>query len=194
MRNNLNHPSVFTWSLANEPAGNRSELGNFGPGLQTLIRDAAAAVRELDDTRLVAIDRQSRVGEPLDEPAYRALDVLGVNEYFGWYASYRADLVREPTTTDELGPYLDELHAANPDLPLMITEFGAEASRSGPADQRGSLEFQSSYVLDHLRIHASKRYVAGLDPLGAARLPRRADLASAARPPTGPARRGTTRA
>ena len=161
VRNNINHPSVMTWSLANEPAGNRSELGNFGPACQTYIRDAAAAVREQDDTRFVAIDRQSRVGEPLTSSTYGSLDVLGVNEYFGWYASYRADLVREPTTTDELSGYLDKVHAANPDLPLMITEFGAEAVRSGPVDQRGSLEFQSRYVRDHLRIHASKRYVAG---------------------------------
>jgi beta-glucuronidase len=43
----------------------------------------------------------------------------------------------------------------------MVTEFGAEAVRSGPVDQPGSLEFQSAYVRDHLRIHASKRYVAG---------------------------------
>ena len=27
---NVNHASIFTWSLANEPAGNRSELGVIG--------------------------------------------------------------------------------------------------------------------------------------------------------------------
>ena len=32
VRNNINHASVMTWSLANEPAGNRSELGIFGAG------------------------------------------------------------------------------------------------------------------------------------------------------------------
>ena len=53
VRNNINHPSIMTWSLANEPAGSRSELGNFGAGLQRYIQDGAAVVRELDDTRLV---------------------------------------------------------------------------------------------------------------------------------------------
>jgi beta-glucuronidase len=161
VRNNLNNVSVMAWSLANEPGGNRSELGEIGPGLETYIREGSEAVRKLDDTRLVAMDRQSRFGEPPRDPAYRYLDALGVNEYFGWYPSYKADLVRPPTTVSELGPYLDQLHAANPNMPLVITEFGAEATRPGPVEQPGSLEYQSRFALDHLRVHASKPYVAG---------------------------------
>ena len=161
VRHNLNHPSIMTWSLANEPAGSRSEVGNFGVGLQRYIEDGATVVRELDDTRLVGIDRQSRFGEPATSRTYRWLDVLGVNEYFGWYDSYRADLVRPPTTTAELGPYLDSLHSANPNLPLVITEFGAEALKSGPVTQPGTFEYQRKFVRDHLRIHASKPYISG---------------------------------
>jgi beta-glucuronidase len=161
VRNNLNNASIMTWSLANEPAGNRSELGIVGQGLARFVEDGAAAVRELDDTRFVSLDRQSRVGEPPTSSIYRWLDVLGVNEYFGWYDSYKADLVREPTRTDELSGYLDQLHAANPNLPLVITEFGAEAVRDGPSGQPGSRQFQRRFVVDHLRIHASKPYVAG---------------------------------
>jgi beta-glucuronidase len=161
VRENLNNVSVMTWALANEPAGNRSELGEIGSGLDRYLREGSQAVRELDDTRLVGIDRQSRIGEPATHRAYRYLDVLGVNEYFGWYDSYKADLVRAPTTVAELGPYLDEVHNANPNLPLVITEFGAEATRSGPVEQPGTYEFQRKFAVDHLRVHASKRYVAG---------------------------------
>ena len=161
VRHNLNNVSVMTWALANEPAGNRSELGAIGGGLETYLRETSEAVRELDDTRLVAIDRQSRLGELPTYPAYRYLDALGVNEYFGWYDSYKADLVRGPATVEELGPYLDQVHAANPNLPLVVTEFGAEANRSGPVEQPGSFEFQSKFAVDHLRVHASKPYVAG---------------------------------
>jgi beta-glucuronidase len=161
VRENLNNVSVMTWALANEPAGNRSELGEIGSGLERYLRDGSQAVRELDDTRLVGIDRQSRFGEPPTHRAYRYLDVLGVNEYFGWYDSYKADLVRAPTTVAELGPYLDEVHAANPNLPLVITEFGAEATRPGPVEQPGTYEYQRRFAVDHLRVHASKRYVAG---------------------------------
>jgi glycosyl hydrolase family 2 len=161
VRNNINHPSIMTWSLANEPAGNRSELGIFGQGLARFIKDGAAAVHELDDTRFVSIDRQARAGEPPTSSVYRWLDVLGINEYFGWYDSYKADLVRPPTTTAELSGYLEQIHAANPNKPLMITEFGAESARDGPASQPGSRQYQTRYVLQHLRIHGSKDFVAG---------------------------------
>ena len=161
VRNNMNHASVMTWSLVNEPASSRGELGVIGPGLSRYIQKASAAVRELDDTRLVAIDRHSRIGEPLTAPAFRYLDVLGVNEYFGWYDSIMVGQQRGPSTTEELPAYLDALHAANPRLPLVITEFGAEASRSGPVEQPGTHEFQTRFVLDHLAIHASKPYIYG---------------------------------
>ena len=161
VRNNLNHPSVFTWSLVNEPASSRGELGLIGAGLESYIKSASTAVRELDDTRLVAIDRHSRIGEPLTAASYRYLDVLGVNEYFGWYDSIVAGQKRPPSTVQELPAYLDQVHAANPDLPLVITEFGAEASRRGPVEQPGSEEFQRKFVTDHIAVHASKPYVYG---------------------------------
>ena len=57
--------------------------------------------------------------------------------------------------------FLDQIHQANPDLPLVITEYGAEASRFGPVEQKGTYEFQRKFVLDHLAIHSSKRFVNG---------------------------------
>ena len=160
--NNLNHASVLTWSLANEPAEAGANLGNYAPAVVRYIRDASEAVRALDDTRLVGLDRQSRIGEPLTTAANKYLDVLGVNEYFGWYRSVienRPDL--PASTTGDLSGWLDQLHAANPDLPLVITEFGAEATRSGPETQKGTFEFQTKYVMEHLAIHASKPYING---------------------------------
>lgn len=162
VRQNLNHPSILTWSVANEPAETGSDLGNYSANLVRYISGAARTVRELDDTRLVGLDRQSRVGEPLTTEANQYLDVLGVNEYFGWYRSVAENRPDLPaTTTADLSGYLDELHAANPDLPLVITEFGAEAARYGPVEQKGTYEFQRKYALDHLAIHGSKPYVNG---------------------------------
>jgi beta-glucuronidase len=161
VRDNANHASIFVWSLANEPAGNVGEKGLFGPGLKTFIRDGSRTVRRLDDTRWVAIDRQSRIGEPLTQSSYRYLDVLGINEYFGWYNSIRAGLPRPDTRTDELSGFLDSVNRANRKLPLFVTEYGAEGSRHGPPTQKGSYEFQTNYTLAHLKIHSSKRYVNG---------------------------------
>ena len=162
VKDNLNHPSILTWSLAVEPAADEGSLGNYSSGLVSYVRDASHAIRELDDTRLVGLDRQSRIGEPLTTPAHQYLDVLGVNDYFGWYRAVidnRPDL--PPSTTADLSTYLDQVHEANPDLPIVITEFGAEASRSGPVEQKGTYEFQRKFALDHIAIHSSKRFVNG---------------------------------
>jgi beta-glucuronidase len=161
-KNNVNHPSILTWSLAVEPAAEEESLGTYAPGLVSYVRDASHAIREMDDTHLVGLDRQSRIGEPLTTPAHQYLDVLGVNDYFGWYRSVidnRPDL--PASTTADLSGFLDQVHQANPDMPLVITEFGAEASRSGPVEQKGTYEFQRKFVLDHLAIHSSKRFVNG---------------------------------
>ena len=162
VKNNINHPSILTWSLAVEPAADESALGNYAPGMVSYVRDASHAIREMDDTRLVGLDRQSRIGEPLTTPAHQYLDVLGVNDYFGWYRAVidnRPDL--PASTTADLSTYLDQVHEANPDLPIVITEFGAEASRSGPVEQKGTYEFQRKFALDHIAIHSSKRFVNG---------------------------------
>jgi beta-glucuronidase len=162
VRNNINHPSILTWALANEPSEAGPNLGAYSPSLVRYIREASHEVRELDDTRLVGIDRHSRVGEPYTTEAHQYLDVLGVNEYFGWYRSVAENLpALPPTTTADLSGYLDALHAANPDLPLVITEFGAEATRSGPVEQKGTFEFQRKFATDHLAIHGSKPFVNG---------------------------------
>jgi beta-glucuronidase len=162
VRNNINNPSILTWALANEPSEAGPNLGTYGASLVRYVRDGAEAVRELDDTRLVGLDRQSRVGEPYTTDAHQYLDVLGVNDYFGWYRSVAENLPDQPaTTTADLSAYLDALHAANPDLPLLITEFGAEATRSGPVEHKGTFEFQRRWVMDHLAIHGSKPFVNG---------------------------------
>jgi len=147
------HPSIFAWSVANE----LPEL--VGSGQATLIAAAAREVRRLDPTRLVAIDRSTRAGGDEGSPAVRALDALGVNEYFGWYGSAVQGL---PNTTDaDLGPELDHLHASYPGVALFVTEFGAEANRVGPESEKGTFDFQTRWLRDHLAIHRSRPFVNG---------------------------------
>jgi beta-glucuronidase len=153
------HPSVFAWSMGNELASERPVAGRIGSGFRRFLRDGSAAVRELDDTRLVAIDRQSRTGEPLSSSAFRYLTALGVNDYFGWYASAAPGYPN--TTTAEFGPYLDGLHAANPRLPLFVTELGAEANRDGPEIEKGTYQFQRRWLMDHLAIYKRRPFVNG---------------------------------
>ncbi|MEX2195862.1 MAG: glycoside hydrolase family 2 TIM barrel-domain containing protein [Thermoleophilaceae bacterium] len=129
-----NHAAIMTWSVANETLrGGRRE--------RAYITDAVRLIRRLDPTRLAAADPALR---PLDHiPAhYDMLDAIGVNEYVGWYGG----------ATPELRGDLEVLRARFPRQALFVTEFGAEANRSGPATELGTFEFQTGYLGDHLAI------------------------------------------
>ena len=148
-----NHPSIFVWSMGNE----LPEL--VGPGQAAFLTGTARTIRRLDPSRLVALDRSTRVGGPEGHPAVRALDALGINEYFGWYTS--AVPPYPPTTDADLGPRLDGLHQVYPGVALFITEFGAESNRAGPEHEKGTFAFQTRWLRDHLAIHESREFVNG---------------------------------
>jgi len=148
------HPSVLAFSIANELAVPISQ------GQIDFVRQAAARVRQLDPTRLVAIDRVARYGAPDDgHPVWRAVDAIGANEYFGWYRG--AFPPRPPATTADLRSYLDVLHAKQPHAALFLTEFGAEANRDGPESEKGTYAFQARYLRDHLQVASSHPFVNG---------------------------------
>ena len=42
----------------------------------------------------------------------------------------------------------------------MVTEFGAEANRDGPAEEKGTYAFQQDFVNYHLGVFATKPWLA----------------------------------
>jgi beta-glucuronidase len=91
------------------------------------------------------------------QPAYAPLDVVGYNDYFGWFDAGGG-------TTDDrdaLGPFLDSLRACYPSKALFVSEFGFDGNREGPVEERGTYEFQSDSVAYHLGVFASKRWLSG---------------------------------
>lgn len=132
IRRDRNKASVILWSVSNETP-NRPERTEF---LTRLANEA----RKLDDTRLITSALNSahaREGAMvLDDPLADALDVIGVNEYIGWY-------VGRPESADEVKWVL-------PQKPVIFSEFGAEAKYGvhGATDQRWAEEQQAN-VLEH---------------------------------------------
>jgi hypothetical protein len=147
---NAHHPSVFTWSVGNELSTNP------GPPIVRYIQDARKVVDATDRTRPMAYARQSGVKYGC-VGAYGPLDILGLNDYFGWYGGPSEPLA-DPA---QLGPFLDRLHACNPREAIMITETGAEANREGPATEAGTYAFQAAYAAHHLAVYRSKPWLSG---------------------------------
>ena len=156
---NINHPSIITWSIANELGSEPSELGGIGPGHAAFINETLRMIRRMDDTRLIAIDRHSRLGEQAFHPTLAGLDALGINEYFGWYNAAAPGLPY--SRTEDLLPWLDEVHKQFPHTALFITEYGAESSRDGPLEEHGTYDFQTKWVTDHAILHGTRSYING---------------------------------
>ena len=147
---NSSHPSVIVWSIANELSVKP------GPAQSAYIRDAVAAAHALDPTRPVGLAVQGYPGVAC-QAAYGPLDVIGVNDYFGWYPGPNGEIADESL----LGGYLDSTRACYPHKALVVTEFGAEANRAGPVEERGTYAFQQAFVDYHLGVFASKPYLSG---------------------------------
>jgi beta-glucuronidase len=147
---NQNHPSIMLWSIGNELSSKP------GPVQAAYISAAAREAKALDPTRPVglAINGYPSAG---CRPQYGPLDVIGVNEYFGWYPGPNGEIADR----DSMSGYLDSVHACYPNKAIFISEFGAEANRDGPVEEKGTYAYQQDFVNYHLGVYATKPWLSG---------------------------------
>lgn len=147
---NGNHPSVIVWSIGNELSARP------GPVQAAYLKRAADTAHELDPTRPVGY---AVAGYPAAgcQPEYAPLDILGINEYFGWYPGPNGQIADRTL----LGDYLDSIRQCYPDKAIVITETGAEANRNGPVEEKGTYQFQQDFVNYHFGVYASKPWLSG---------------------------------
>jgi len=156
-----NRASAIIWSVGNETPLSDSRL-RF---MTHLVRLA----KQLDPSRLVSAALERHESEPrtqmINDPLGRELDVLGCNEYLGWYDGLpdRPDGVVWKTTYDK---------------PLVISEFGADALKGlhGDALTRWSEEYQASVYQHQITMLERIPFLRGVTPwiLTDFRSPRRA--------------------
>ncbi len=139
IRRDRNKASVILWSVSNETPNN--------PTRTKFLTDLVNEARKLDATRPItsALNSAHIVGETatLNDPLTDSLDVVGVNEYIGWYTG-------APTIADTMQWML-------PEKPIIMSEFGAEAKSGnhGPDSQRWTEEEQAD-VYKHQFVMLSK--------------------------------------
>jgi beta-glucuronidase len=147
---NQNHPSILLWSVGNELPSPAT------PAEARYISAAAALAHKLDPTRPVGMAVSNWPGLGC-QSAYAPLDVIGDNDYFGWFdAGGGGDDDR-----DALGPFLDTVRACYPHQAIMITEFGFDSNQNGPVEVRGTYQFQEDSAAYHLAVFATKPWLSG---------------------------------
>ncbi len=148
IRRDRDKASILLWSIANETPST-AERTAF---LKTLAGD----VRALDPTRLVTAALLVRtVGHDkyVDDPLGEALDVVGANEYIGWYE-------QTPEDADKTTWHISY------NKPLIMSEFGggAKAGLHGPATQRWTEEYQANIFRHQLTMLNGIGQLRGMSP------------------------------
>ncbi|MBN1445535.1 MAG: hypothetical protein JW957_05465, partial [Candidatus Omnitrophica bacterium] len=110
-----NHPSVVIYGIGNECTVENPEAEGF-------FRAIADKAREKDSTRLLSYAALYGTVGPLAD----IVDVIGVNEYWGWYDVIGLGKKLDKINLDKLENKLKEL-TANHKKPLVISEFAADA-------------------------------------------------------------------
>jgi beta-glucuronidase len=125
-----NRAAVIFWSMSNETP--------VKPERTAFIAQLAKEARELDSTRLITsalnhVDTTGPTERTISDPLGEYLDVLGLNEYLGWYEG-------SPDLADQMR------WKSKWDKPIIVSEFGAGAlyGLHGEKDERWTEEYQQN--------------------------------------------------
>ncbi len=148
IRRDRNKASVILWSVSNETPNN--------PTRTEFLTNLANEARRLDQTRLITsalIGPRPQGREMVQkDPLADALDVVGQNEYIGWYEGRAEDA--------------DNTLWTLPNKPIIMSEFGAEAKQGnhGGVHDRWTEE-QQAFVIQHQFVMLNKiPQLRGLTP------------------------------
>jgi beta-glucuronidase len=144
-----NRAAVVIWSVANETPLSDSRL--------SFLRNLVAHARSLDPTRLISAAMERRyldaTTQMIDDPLGQYLDVLGCNEYVGWY--------------DGLPEKADQLEwRTKYQKPLIMSEFGGDAlfGNHGDASARWTEEYQEDLYRHQIAMLKRIPFLRGTAP------------------------------
>lgn len=148
IKQNYNHPSIFFWGIQNE-----IEFKWKGSEITDNVRELHELAKSLDRTRFTAGANEYMVA--LDSELNRITDVVGYNQYFGWY---RGEI-------EDLGIWADNFHRENSRKPLCISEYGAEGivryHTEKPVRGDYTEEYQTLFHEKSWKAIADRRFIWG---------------------------------
>jgi beta-glucuronidase len=144
-----NKASIILWSVANETP--------VGDARLKFLKGLIDYARSLDSTRLLTAANERHYENPttqvVDDPLGEYLDVLGCNEYVGWYDGIpaKADGLTWKVTLNK---------------PLIISEFGADAlfGNHGDKNARWTEEYQKDLYEHQIAMLRKIPALRGMSP------------------------------
>jgi len=135
------HPSVVVWGLCNE-------VGGQNPPAYQFVKHMLEEAKRLDPNRLCSYASNSLTKTP-ERDAAGLMDFIAANEYFGTWV---------PGSPEAVAKHLDDLHAAFPDKPVVISEYGyCACTKDRPEGDAHRIEDLRS----HDAVFRSKDFVVG---------------------------------
>jgi beta-glucuronidase len=143
-----NHAAIILWSMANETPNTEARTH--------FIETLANRARALDPSRLITaalLVRADGHTKMVDDPLGTALDVIGINEYIGWYEGH-------PETADITQWRIDY------QKPLIVSEFGggAKAGLHGQKNERWTEEYEADIYQHQLPMLNKIPQLRGMSP------------------------------
>ncbi len=146
IRRDRNRASVIIWSVGNENPDTDARL--------TFMQGLAETCKNLDPTRLTSAaclvnHAQNRIEDRLADH----IDIIGLNEYYGWYEENFEDLAAIGVNS-------------NPDRPVVISETGADGVIGEKGPQKGlfSEEYMAEVYRKQIGTLRQLDYVKGMSP------------------------------
>jgi beta-glucuronidase len=146
IKRDKNRASVIIWSVGNENPDTDSRF-RF---MNSLVQKA----KELDPTRLIsAACLVDHINLKIADRLADRLDIIGLNEYYGWY---------DP----DFNKLIAIFENSKPAKPVIISEFGADARAGlrGTVDDLGTEDCQLAIYQKQLATFAKIPYVKGISP------------------------------
>ncbi|GFP74666.1 glycoside hydrolase family 2 protein [Clostridium fungisolvens] len=143
-----NHTSIYCWGVQNEIT-----IAVENENTYKMVGELVSIARKLDSNRFIA---QANIHTVVNEsPLNDLTDFIGYNLYYGWYYKEIKDL----------GIRLDDFHAARPNKPVMVTEYGVDTNPRlhsyEPTVKDYTEEYQLLFQDNALRTFKERDFVLG---------------------------------
>jgi beta-glucuronidase len=146
IKRDRNRASVIIWSVGNENPDTDARL--------TFMKGLADTCKELDPTRLTsAACLVNHARNRIEDRLAAHIDIIGLNEYYGWYEENFDDLAAIGENSD-------------PDRPVVISETGADGviGEKGPKTGLFSEDYMAEVYRKQIATLSKLGYIKGMSP------------------------------